>query len=47
MLQHTDLPFDWCFIGAPEDHVHSPNEKVHLNDIKAMTDLYSFLMQKL
>ena len=47
MLQHTDLPFDWCFIGAPEDHVHSPNEKVHLNDIKAMTDLYCFLMQQL
>lgn len=47
MLQQTDLPFDWCFIGAPEDNVHSPNEKVHLNDLKAMTDLYKVLMEKL
>ena len=46
MLQQTDLPFDWCFIGAPEDNVHSPNEKVHLNDLKAMTDLYKVLMEK-
>jgi len=47
MLQQTDLPFDWCFIGAPEDNVHSPNEKVHLNDLKAMTDLYKVLMTEL
>ena len=47
MLQQTDLPFDWCFIGAPEQHVHSPNEKVHKGDIKAMLDLYKVLMQKL
>ncbi len=47
MLQNTDLPFDWCFIGAPEDHVHSPDEKVHLSDLKAMTELYQVLMQEL
>jgi putative aminopeptidase FrvX len=47
MLQQTDLPFDWCFIGAPEDNVHSPNEKVHLNDLKTMTQLYIALMEKL
>lgn len=47
MLQQTDLPFDWCFIGAPEDNVHSPNEKVHLNDLKSMTELYKVLMEKL
>lgn len=47
MLQKTDLPFDWCFIGAPEDNVHTPDEKVHLKDIQAMVDLYQVLMEKL
>lgn len=44
MLQKSDLSIDWCFIGAPEDHVHSPDELVYKNDIQAMIDLYSYLM---
>ncbi len=47
MLQKTDLPFDWCFIGAPEDHVHSPDEKVFLNDIEDMMELYITLMKEM
>ena len=47
MLQNTDLAFDWCFIGAAEQNVHSPNEKVHLNDISDMTKLYTELMKYL
>jgi putative aminopeptidase FrvX len=47
MLQKSDLPFDWCFIGAPEDNVHSPDEKVALSDINDMVELYCFLMQRL
>jgi len=46
-LQKSPYPIDWCFIGAPEDHVHSPNEKVHKKDIKAMVDLYRYLMEHL
>ena len=46
-LQYGNIPWDWCFIGAPEDHVHSPDEIVHKADIKAMVDLYKVLMQKL
>ena len=46
-LQKSNYPWDWCFVGAPEDHVHSPNEKVHKADIKAMVDLYSVLMKEL
>ncbi len=38
---------DWCFIGAPEDNVHSPNEKVHVGDLKAMVSLYQYLMKEL
>ena len=47
MLQKSDLPFDWCFIGAPEDNVHTPDEKVFLTDIDAMVNLYKVLMEVL
>ena len=46
-LQKSDYPWDWCFVGAPENHVHSPNEKVHKADIKSMVALYSKLMKEL
>lgn len=46
-LQHSPYPFDWCFIGAPEDHVHSPDEKVHKHDIACMLELYAYLMKHL
>lgn len=46
-LQMSPYPIDWCFIGAPEDHVHSPNEIVHKEDIKSMCQLYQILMKKL
>ena len=43
-LQRSPYPFDWCFIGAPEDYVHTPDEKVHKSDIKSMTQMYDYLM---
>ncbi len=46
-IQKSPYPIDWCFIGAPEDNVHSPEEIVHKKDIKAMTDLYKVLMKRL
>ncbi len=46
-LQKSNYPWDWCFIGAAEDNVHSPNEKVHKKDIEAMLDLYKLLLKKL
>ena len=46
-LQKSDLPIDWCFIGAAEDHVHSPNEIVNKYDIMCMVELYKVLMEKL
>lgn len=46
-LQRSPYPFDWCFIGAPEDFVHSPDEKVHKNDIKAMISMYNYLLERL
>ncbi len=46
-LQMSENPWDWCFVGAPEDNVHSPDEKVYKNDIDAMVKLYKLLMEKL
>jgi len=46
-LQRSPVPFDWCFVGAPEQHAHTPHEKVHKHDIKTMIDLYSCLMKEL
>ena len=46
-LQTSPYPFDWMFIGAPEDGVHSPNEKVFKSDIHAMVQMYQYLMKHL
>ena len=46
-LQAAPYPFDWCFVGAPEDNVHSPDEMVHKYDIACMLLLYQELMEKL
>ena len=46
-LQKSPFPWDWCFIGAAEDKVHSPYEKVHKEDIESMVKLYKILIKKL
>lgn len=46
-LQKSHYPWDWCFVGAPEDNVHSPNEKVHKKDIYSMVKIYQELLKKL
>jgi putative aminopeptidase FrvX len=46
-LQKSSYPFDWCFVGAPEDHVHTPDEKVHKGDVAEMVKLYKVLMNEL
>ncbi len=46
-LQRSPYPYDWCFVGAPEDNVHSPQEMVHKRDIDSMILLYQSLMREL
>ncbi|SNC67689.1 Putative aminopeptidase FrvX [Hymenobacter gelipurpurascens] len=46
-LQHGAQPWDWCFIGAPEDNVHTPNEIVDKRDVNSMLGLYQVLMREL
>jgi putative aminopeptidase FrvX len=46
-LQRSDIPWDWCFVGAPEDNVHSPDEIVAKADIASMVALYEVLLREL
>lgn len=46
-LQLSPYPFDWCFIGAPQQSPHTPDEKVHKDDIASMIALYKWLMKDL
>ncbi|MBA3284592.1 MAG: M20/M25/M40 family metallo-hydrolase [Nitrosopumilus sp.] len=46
-LQKSPFPFDWCFVGAPEENVHSADEKVHKKDIESMLEIYQVLMKEL
>lgn len=46
-IQKQPYPIDWCFIGAAEDFVHSPDEKVYKADINSMLEAYQVLMKHL
>ncbi len=46
-LQMAENVWDWCFVGAAEQFVHTPNEKVHKKDIEGMIELYQALMKDL
>ena len=46
-LQMSENPWDWCFVGAPEDNVHTPDEKVFKSDIDSMVKMYKVLIEKL
>lgn len=46
-LQKQPYPIDWCFIGAPEENVHTPKERVHKGDIESMLRMYVHLLNHL
>ena len=46
-IQHSPYAIDWCFIGAAEDHVHTPHEKVSLKDLESMVLMYKYLLERL
>jgi len=46
-IHASPYPIDWCFVGAPEGNVHSPDEIVHKKDIESMIALYAYLMENL
>ncbi len=46
-VQFSPFALDWCFIGAAEDYVHTPDEKVSLLDLESMLKMYQFLVDEL
>lgn len=46
-LQMAEYAWDWCFIGAAEENVHTPDEKVSKRDVEGMIRLYKVLMKEL
>jgi putative aminopeptidase FrvX len=46
-LQRTPYPFDWCFVGAPSDFVHTPDERVSKKDFEEMIKAHVGLMYDL
>lgn len=46
-VQFSPYAIDWCFIGAAEENVHTPDEKVSLVDLEAMLQIYPYLMERL
>ena len=46
-VQFSPYAIDWCFIGAAEENVHTPDEKVSLVDLDAMLKIYPYLLERL
>lgn len=46
-VQFSPYAIDWCFIGAAEENVHTPDEKVSLSDLASMMEMYNYLLEKL
>ena len=46
-VQFSPYAVDWCFIGAAEENVHTPDEKVSLVDLDAMIRMHKYLMEYL
>lgn len=46
-IQFSPYAIDWCFIGAAEDNVHTPYEKVSLKDLESMILMYKYLLRYL
>lgn len=46
-IQHSPYPVDWCFVGIPIAHAHTPHEKVHKKDIESYLHMYQYLMRTL
>lgn len=46
-VQFSPYAIDWCFIGAAEENVHTPDEKVSLLDLQAMLNMYPYLVERL
>jgi len=46
-VQLSQWPLDWCFVGAAEENVHSPDEKLHEQDLLNMIMMLDYLIARL
>ncbi|MFP4092659.1 MAG: aminopeptidase [Cyclobacteriaceae bacterium] len=46
-IQMSPYPLDWCFVGIAIAKAHTPDEKVHKEDIGPYLSIYQHLMQHL
>ncbi|HNT80263.1 MAG TPA: M20/M25/M40 family metallo-hydrolase [Bacteroidia bacterium] len=46
-IQKLAYPIDWCFVGAPQQFSHSPNEKINKADLESMIAAYRILLKHL
>jgi putative aminopeptidase FrvX len=46
-LQRSPYPINWCFVGAPVNNMHTPNEKLLKSDLQAMLEMYKYLLPRL
>ncbi|WP_268035666.1 M20/M25/M40 family metallo-hydrolase [Algoriphagus sp. PAP.12] len=46
-VQFSPYAIDWVFVGAAEENVHTPDEKVALADLEAMIQMHRYLMKHL
>ncbi|SHO64665.1 M20/M25/M40 family metallo-hydrolase [Algoriphagus zhangzhouensis] len=46
-VQFSPYAIDWVFVGAAEENVHTPNEKVALSDLDSMIQMHQYLMKHL
>ncbi|WP_144607373.1 M20/M25/M40 family metallo-hydrolase [Algoriphagus algorifonticola] len=46
-VQFSPYAIDWVFVGAAEENVHTPDEKVSLKDLQSMIEMHKYLMESL
>jgi len=46
-VQFSPFAIDWVFVGAAEENVHTPNEKVAISDLDSMIQMHQYLMKHL
>lgn len=46
-VQFSPYAIDWVFVGAAEENVHTPDEKVSLKDLQSMIEMHKYLMDSL
>jgi putative aminopeptidase FrvX len=45
VVERSGFPIDWCFIGAPEEAPHTPEEAIRFSDLEGMAALYVYLLE--